>query len=479
MNKNSEPDLARVEGRENHLWWITLFLLFLFAVVTAVAFYFLIDPSTMDQGLARAIRPTALGGLVLLTLLFSVYVLQARMNFSKLRILYQRQALRDSLTGLLSRHSIDDRLLEEMARADREEGVLPILLSDLDGFKEINDSMGHQAGDRILRLVAERVLEATRGSDLVFRWGGDEFLVLLSSTDRKGALIAAKRISKGVQKVGESQGVRLDLSVGIAFYPEHARTAKELVSMAERALLIAKKGGDKIHIGEEEHQVNDQSIHIVYQPIVDMKDGRTIGFEALGRDPEGKVSIATIFRRYAAVGQLAELKQFIFRQQIREAEEHQLEKVFVNIDFETLEATEPFPKPEGTDVVLEISEEESLRNIEAHLETTECWRKFGFKFAIDDFGAGFMSLPFIARMVPDYIKIDRQTIVEATESTQFSDFLRDLVKAMRNYSKDGIIAEGIETESELKVVRRLGVDQVQGFLTGRPESLPVKTGRVP
>ena len=476
MREKSEFDLPTIEAREKHLWWITLFLLLLFAVVTAVAFYFLIGPSSIDQELARASRPTALGGLILLIVLFSGYVLQVRRKFSNLRSLYQRQALRDSLTGLLNRHSIDDRILEEMARADREKRVLPILITDLDGFKEINDSMGHQAGDRILRLVAESALEATRGSDLVFRWGGDEFLVLLSSANRKGALIAARRIRNGVQRVGESQGVRLDLSVGIALYPEHARTATELISMADRALYIAKKGGDGIHVGEEEHQVNDQSVQMVYQPIVDLTNGRTIGFEALGRDPAGKVSIGQIFKRYAAVGQLAELKQFIFRQQIRQAEEHELERVFVNIDFETLEATEPFPKPKGTEVILEISEEESLRDIEVHLKTTERWREFGFKFAIDDFGAGFMSLPFIARMVPEYIKVDRQTIVEATESGQFRDFLRDLVLAMRNYSKDGIIAEGIETDSELETVRRLGVDQVQGFLTGRPEKLPAKTG---
>jgi diguanylate cyclase (GGDEF)-like protein len=347
-------------------------------------------------------------------------------------------------------------------------------LCDLDGFKEVNDSLGHQVGDQILRFVAESILEATRGSDLAFRWGGDEFLVLLSANDRRGAIIAARRIRQGVQRVGKREGIQLDLSVGVAFYPEHARKVLQLISLADRALYIAKKGGDKIHIGEEEHEVNDDSIRMVYQPIVDVKSGRTIGFEALGRDPAGKVGIGQIFRRYAAVGQLAELKQFIFRQQIRQAEEYKLDKVFVNIDFETLESTKPFPKPKEVEVVLEISEEESLRDIEAHLETTELWREFGFKFAIDDFGAGFMSLPFIARMVPDYIKVDRQTIVEAAGSDQFSDFLRDLVMAMRNYSKDGIIAEGIETASELDAVKKLGVDQVQGFLTGRPEQLKIR-----
>jgi uncharacterized membrane protein YcjF (UPF0283 family) len=123
VNKNPEIDLATAESRERHLWWITLFLLFLFAIATAVAFYFLVAPSSLDLGLAQAMRPTALGGLLVLTVLFSAYVMQARLNFVRLRRLYQRQALRDPLTGLLNRHTIDDRIAEEMARADREKRV--------------------------------------------------------------------------------------------------------------------------------------------------------------------------------------------------------------------------------------------------------------------------------------------------------------------------------------------------------------------
>ena len=102
------------------------------------------------------------------------------------------------------------------------------------------------------------------------------------------------------------------------------------------------------------------------------------------------------------------------------------------------------------------------------METADSWRRLGYKFAFDDFGSGFMSLPFVARLVPEYIKVDRSTIVQATGNKQFSRFLGDLVSAMRNYSKDGIIAEGIETEEEFEVVREMGMDQVQGYLTGRP-----------
>jgi len=224
-------------------------------------------------------------------------------------------------------------------------------------------------------------------------------------------------------------------------------------------------------VGEEEYELNERSVRMVFQPVVEIESREVMGYEALSRDPKGKLDITTLFRRYSAVGQLAELKRIIFRHQVRVAQERELKRVFINIDFETLENVEPFAKPENVEIVLEISEAESLHDVDRHLETADTWRKLGYRFAIDDFGAGFMSLPFIARLVPEYIKVDRSTTVEATGSEQFSYFLRDLVKAMRNYSKEGIIAEGIETEEEFEVVRKMGVDQVQGYLTGRPAEL--------
>jgi EAL domain-containing protein (putative c-di-GMP-specific phosphodiesterase class I) len=316
--------------------------------------------------------------------------------------------------------------------------------------------------------VGNALQAATRGSDFVFRWGGDEFLVLLNVPTRSGALVAADRIRRAVRRVAEDRDVSLDLSIGVAFFPEHAETGSKLITMADRALYIAKKGGHKLHVGEEEYELNDNAVSIVFQPVVEIHGRRVVAYEALSRDPERRVEIQDVFRRYAAVGQLGELKKLIFRRQIKRAAELRLPRVFINIDFESLRSLEPFPKPEGIEVVLEISEADSLADVDAHLLTAESWRRMGYKFAIDDFGSGFVSLPFIARLIPDYIKIDGAMVAEAAGSHQFGDFLRDLVLAMRNYSKDGIIAEGIETETEFEVVRQLGIDQVQGYLTGRP-----------
>lgn len=466
-----EHDLRQIERREWQLWALTLTLLVVFVGVTGLTSYILLQSEPDGSGLFHLMVYRGLPGLVVLIALFCIYVLHTRVTFGRMRRLFEKQAMHDALTGLLNRQYVGDRLDEELARANRNGGVFAILLCDLDHFKEINDRHGHHTGDEVLREVSKSVLEATRGSDLVFRWGGDEILVVLSRTTREGVLTAADRIRRGVKVVGEHRQGALDISVGAALYPEHAQTVDALIRLADRALYIAKRGGDKVHIGEEEYRLDDHAIRVVFQAVVDRTTGEVLGHEALSRDPQGKLSIGELFRRYQAVGQLNELKCLCFRLQLKAAADAKLSRVFINVDFTVLDHLQVVPKPTDTEVILEISEAEALRDVERHLQTTATWRAVGYKFAIDDFGAGFISLPFIAQLIPDYIKMDRSTIVQAGASRQFLTFLRDLVLALRNYSKEGIIAEGIETQEELQVVRDLGIDPVQGFLLAKPQEL--------
>jgi diguanylate cyclase (GGDEF)-like protein/PAS domain S-box-containing protein len=386
-----------------------------------------------------------------------------------------RQANLDSLTGLYNRRYFDLRADEEIARADRKGSCLAILLCDLDHFKSINDTLGHQTGDRVLKSVAQGIQECIREIDLVFRWGGDEMAVLLIDTSREGVLITADRIRGAVRKMGEEAQLPLDISIGVAFYPEHGVTIDGLISLADRSLYIAKQGEAKIHIGAEEYLLDEWSIKAVFQPVVDLSSGRSIGYEALSRDPQGKLTVPELFNRYQAIGQLNELKRLCFSSQLNEARRLGLqgERLFLNVDFNLLHQTELIRKPEGIDVILEISEREALHNphIDSYLALAEKWRAQGFQFALDDFGAGFVSFPFITRLVPEYVKIDRSTLLQAVFSPKFRKFLKDLVFALQNYTTRGIVAEGIETEKELAVVREIGVDLGQGYLFGRPEVL--------
>ena len=381
------------------------------------------------------------------------------------------QAIRDVLTDLYNRRYFNYRMEEEISRADRNQHSLAILLCDLDHFKAVNDTRGHHAGDEVLKAVAQEIQESTRGTDLVFRWGGDEIVVVLSDTTREGVLIAGERIRKGIRRISEEAQLDLDLSIGVAMYPEHGQNVDTLIRLADRALYIAKKGGDKIHIGEEEYRLDEHSIKVVFQPVVDVRSNEILGYEALSRDPQGRLSISQLFKRYQAVGQLSELKRICFRSQLQVAGEVGLKRMFINIDFEVLSQLEMIPKPDGMEVILEISEVEALHDIKNHLKIAGKWREQGYQFAIDDFGAGFISLPFIAQLIPDYIKVDRSTILQAVSSEEFRRFLKDLVLALKNYCKEGIIAEGVETAKELGVVRDLGIYLVQGFLLGKPQEM--------
>jgi diguanylate cyclase (GGDEF)-like protein len=469
MKNLAAENLSVIEKKESHLWFLTLSLLILYAGIL-VATYFIIESESRPRSTGLdSMAYRALGGLSILTILFSGYVLHSRITFKRVKKIFEIHAMRDSLTGLYNRYYFEERIKEEIQRVDRHRETLAVLLCDVDNFKKINDERGHQVGDEVLKNVSKGIGEATRGIDLVCRWGGDEIVVVLSNVSREGLAIATDRIRKKIIGLGEKNGMPLDICIGVSLYPEHGMNTDELIRMADRALYIAKKGGDKIHVGQEEYCLDDSAVKTVFQPIFDTRTQQILGYEALSRDPQGKLPILELFKRYQAVGQLRELKILCFKMQLKKAEELGLQKVFVNVDFDVLSSMKAIPSLGKTAVILEIAESEALFDVERVLEIVHRWRAKGFKFAIDDFGAGFISLPFVARLLPEYIKLDRSTIVQAVSSDQFGKFLKDLVLAFKNYSKEGIIAEGIETEKELQVAKETGNYLVQGFLLGEPK----------
>jgi diguanylate cyclase (GGDEF)-like protein len=471
MKNTTTHELNEIERNEWHLWFMTLGLLTLYAGIIIATYFAIVDETYKDlEGLESTIYK-ALGGLSLLTILFSAYVIHTRITFQRVKHIFQIHAMRDALTGLYNRYYFEERMKEEVSRVDRNRQLLAILLCDIDHFKSVNDNHGHQTGDQILKKVSEGIQEATRGIDLVCRWGGDEIVVVVSNATREGVLVAADRIRKRICTIGEEHHMPLDISIGVALYPEHGTNTNELIKMADRALYISKRGGDKVHIGEEEYRLDQEAVRIVFQPIVDIRTRDILGFEALSRDPLGKFDIRELFKRYQAVGQLKELKSLCFTLQMDKARALGLPKVFINVDFDVLNEIKTAPELGGTDIILEISEAEALHDVEKLLEITKKWRAWGFKFAIDDFGAGFISLPFVARLLPDYLKIDRSAIVQAVSSEQFGKFLKELIHAFKNYTKEGIIAEGIETEKELRVANQMGTSLVQGILLGEPKEL--------
>jgi diguanylate cyclase (GGDEF)-like protein/PAS domain S-box-containing protein len=381
------------------------------------------------------------------------------------------QTIRDPLTGLYNRGYFDQRLLEEINRSERNRYPLAVLLCDLEKFHLVNTAKGHQSGNNVLKSVAKSIQNSTRKMDVVFRWGGDSFMVILSDIKRGGIVAVSDRIRNGVKSFGKEVDLPLDLIIGIAIYKEHGRTVEELTHMADRALHMAAQGTEKIKIGVEDYTLNDQTVKTVFQPVVDIQSNRVIGFEALSRDPKGKLSIQELFARYQAGGQLHALKAICFKSQLKTAHTIGLNRVFINVDFTILEQMDLIPIPPNLDVILEISELEPLNDIAMRLEVARKWRKLGYRFAIDDFGAGFVSFPFIAQFGPEFIKVDRSSILHAVTSEKFRDFLKDQITALKNYSPEGIIAEGVETEKELQIVKKIGIHIAQGYLFGKPKEV--------
>jgi diguanylate cyclase (GGDEF)-like protein len=384
-------------------------------------------------------------------------------------VIRKREAIRDPLTDLYNRRHFKERIVQEIERASRERSSLAILLCDLDHFKAVNDTHGHAHGDQVLKAVAVAIRAATRGTDLHFRWGGDEIVVILSKTSTEGVLIAAERIRSSIRVYAESERLRLDASIGVALYPQHGTDEDELLRAADLAMYVAKKSGDHVRVGVDEYAIDERCVRFVYQPIVDVASGAVLGHEVFARDPGGSLSPLELFKKYHAVGQLGRLKRVIFEMQIEQSRAAGVERLFLNADIDFLNRTEPVPLPQGLRAVVEISELDANPKAEDRVAAVERWRAAGYEFALDDFGAGYVSLPLLGRIRPDFVKIDRSSVVHAAESPKYRDFLRHLVRAAAEFTTGGIVAEGIERETELEVALELGAGYAQGYLLGRPE----------
>jgi diguanylate cyclase (GGDEF)-like protein len=386
-------------------------------------------------------------------------------------------AIHDALTGLYNRRHFNLRLDEDLNRSRRYGKPLSLLLCDLDHFKSINDLQGHRKGDEVLRQVSALVRRTVRQVDLVFRWGGDEIAILLPETEPAEAQLVARRIREVVLELGKDMGCPLGVSIGIASHPDHGRDAEALLSAADSAMYAAKRSTTKIQTGTRPVTLNEQTVVPHFQPMVRLDTGEVFAYEALSRDPHGQETVIELFARFEGVGLLGELKELCFRQQLRRAAELGITRLFLNVDFRLLRnlhgKVEP---PPGVNVILEISEREALDHIEDRLILAESWRKQGFKFACDDVGAGFLSLPFVVRLAPEFIKIDLSVVHLAVTSPGLQSFLEMTTRAFHGFS-EGIIAEGIETQEQLDLLKRIGIPLGQGFLLGRPEPLPRPASR--
>ncbi len=420
------------------------------------------------------------------------------------------QAFHDGLTDLANRALFRDRLDQALARSERSKDVLAVLLVDLDGFKQVNDSLGHGAGDHLLQEVARRFAKVTRPADTLARLGGDEFALLLEGTGEQGAIGIARRLLELVSEPISIAGreLRLGASIGIVVHEDASADGEDLVRHADVAMYAAKEAGRgryemfRYEMAREfgellglEHElrqgVDRGEFHVHYQPEVALGSSTIVGVEALLRwhsPTRGEVPPASFIPVAEATGLILQLGEFVLRDACTQTASW-LEKgllgesfvTWVNVSGRQLSAG-------GLDVLVrKILDDAGLPASCLGLEVTETaivkegaageraravlqeLHNRGVKIAIDDFGTGVSSLAQLQRFPVDIIKVDRSFVQAAKHDAKGAAIAANVVSLAHALGLLAV-AEGIESEDQLATMRELDCDLAQGFLFARPVS---------
>jgi len=422
----------------------------------------------------------------------------------------------DVLTGLPNRQCLKERLDQSLREANRHGGHVGVLFVDLDRFKEINDNFGHGEGDRLLRLVAERVVGCVRGSDAVSRsttghpcftvsrQGGDEFAVLLTRLrSRADASRIAERMLGELRKPFSLAGreVRVGASIGIAVSPGDGGDVETMLKHADMAMYQAKQAGRdsfeffspsmgedamrRLDLGTDlRRAIEWADFKVHYQPKVDLHDGAVTGLEALVRwehPTRGFISPADFIPLAEDLGLIGTLGTWVLTTvcaQMRTWLNAGLPPVRVAVNV----SSHQFADPHLYDTVrsallevglppdvleLEITESAMIQNPEGAVATLESLRALGIQVALDDFGTGYSSLNYVGRLPLDALKIDR-SFVNAIADSEDGRSIVTAVIAMAHSLGLRVVAEGVETPEQAKVLRRLRCDEIQGYLFSRP-----------
>jgi PAS domain S-box-containing protein len=429
-------------------------------------------------------------------------------------------AYHDKLTGLPNRAMFEELLDMALSRAARHEQAAAVLYFDLDNFKLVNDSLGHQVGDQLLKQVADRLRSATRDSDLVSRQGGDEFLLLLSDVEpgrgtrpakldprgtaanaRAVAQAVAERIHDALREPFELSGTELFVtgSIGISLFPEDASDGKSLLRHADQAMYRSKKngpGGSMVFSAQESDSIRRLSMstrlrkaverqHWVlhYQPVLDLASGTTVGVEALLRwsDPTGGLVAPGEFIPLAEeMGLIEAIGEWVLRDLCRQTMEWKREGLQVEVSFNLSprELWQPnlvrgmlaHLTQAGVDaesVIVEITESTAMTDPERTQRILSELHGRGLRLAIDDFGTGYSSLSRLKSMPVDILKIDRSFVRDIPQDPDACSMVRAIVQLAHSLGMVPL-AEGIETQEQWAFLVENQCTLGQGYHFGRP-----------
>ncbi|WP_420473879.1 EAL domain-containing protein [Noviherbaspirillum sp. ST9] len=420
----------------------------------------------------------------------------------------QHQATHDALTGLPNRNLLTDRLRQAISYAQRYQRMVAVAFLDLDKFKHINDTLGHDAGDQLLKIVAERLSACVRDSDTVARLGGDEFvLVLYDQANEDITYHATQRVLSSISEpmVIAGREMTVTCSIGFAVYPQDGQDAETLIKNADTAMYRAKElGRDNFQFYTEElhSRINERlametglrralehdEFELHYQPRVDLSSGKVTALEALIRwnHPElGQIEPRRFVPLAEELGLIHRIGEWVLRQSCRQQAAWQKAGVadlpisvnisasqFLQKDFTTLLARVLRETPvEASRLELEITESLSMQDPEASIRVLRELRQMGVRISIDDFGTGYSNLNYLKQFPVDIIKLDQsfvQDIVRNPEDLAISNAVISMAHSLHLK----VTAEGVESVTQLALLADHGCDEMQGFYFSAP--LPVE-----
>ncbi|HET6265596.1 MAG TPA: EAL domain-containing protein [Usitatibacter sp.] len=410
----------------------------------------------------------------------------------------------DALTGLPNRRLMQDRLHQAIMAARRKQRHVGVLFIDLDRFKVVNDTLGHDTGDFILKDIARRLVTCVREGDTVAREGGDEFIVILPELERpEHARTVADKVLKELARPVEISGheIHVTPSIGISHYPNDATDVQQLLKHADNAMYQAKDAGrntvrfftndlnfllsKRLEVESKLRKaIENEEFFLRYQPQVDIASGRITGMEALIRwnDPQkGEVFPQDFIFIAEELGLIVPIGEWVFRtacRQLKAWEDERLAPVSVAINISPRQFMSrrlvtsllAIVRETGADprrIELEITETMIMRNVEQSIETLAQLRAVGMQVAVDDFGVGYSSLNQLTRLPASSMKIDRSFIMNVPHDASSGSITQTII-AMARQLKLRVIAEGVENRAQLDFLRTHHCEAFQGYFFSKP-----------
>ncbi|BBU32184.1 bifunctional diguanylate cyclase/phosphodiesterase (plasmid) [Burkholderia sp. THE68] len=411
----------------------------------------------------------------------------------------------DALTNLPNRQQLSRRIAQAVADSARTESAFALLFIDLDGFKSINDSLGHGVGDDLLQVCAERLRQDLRHTDMVARLGGDEFVIVVENAQETSSAVAVangvlRRLSQEI--VVNGLPLRVSASIGIAFHPHDGADADALLHSADAAMYAAKQSGrntfrvfepqmnhtalKSLILQRDLHRaLSDDELSLSFQPKFSVASQSVTGVEALirWRHPElGEIAPLEFIPIAERSGLIVEIGDWVLREVCRNIalwDAQGLPAVPVSVNLSPIQFNVPDLVARidalivaagvvPSRLMFEITETTAMQNIEKTSRTIEALQSRGYAVAVDDFGTGYSSLGYLQRFRFDQIKIDGSFVRDLDTAGNRGSALLSAVVTLARALQIEVVAEGVETESQFRTLGELDCDQMQGFLLSRP-----------